>query len=593
MNRLIAWQPYQEPEIKKQVMQLDKTLRVLHPEWCDTVDEAETLNPHTIYFDMATLDRRGEREAIESVLFKSGHNKHMLIASFLEQGNPDHVRALLQHWLESDDASVAREWLFHQRVHPNNTMFHEVLNCNTLLSAALHLCPPAPDSDFPKKDQLSGVNDTLSPACQKVVKKPDSMFGRTITLRTEASNEYVKIQSASESEKEFRNQYARIEYLYNHGQSMGLTSTYPEPKGLYRCSVESLGLNREDKQRLAETTGFEPERLVMHFSTPPDQPYDVYINDLQLSPQVAEGKLRNCVNDWGKLWRMGINGPDILSAYHDKETKRAFHFLAEIAPIMTLGVIDEWRQATRYPNAGATGMRDPGDAYRCQELDPDYFYSIAIKPTKTNPENPLEVNRVRLLELARTAWGVLLLWGDRYNTALEQAHTEEDKAKVRSEYDFEPVILPLMSTLFSQAFGMDESTCEEIIKKDGAYDQAIREMRYWMDNVAAPYVSDMRQAKLNREVYPDLPEKMRATNYGNPEWLTDHGYICDAIRDKLKSPKEQMQYANLGSIRAGRNPLLAFNQIVVRLLLGGCMKMYDDKQAEEQESTARPDEYTP
>ncbi len=583
MDRLIAWQPYKDKEIKKEVMRLPDTVRVLRPEWCDSILSPKHMEQRTISFDMGTLSRKEGRETIEDILFKSGHNKHILIAVFLEQANPEHVRALLKHWLESPDTSFARKWLFQQPVHPNNTLFHEVLNCNTLLSAALHLCPCPPENDFPKKDHLADVQGRLSPTCRQVIENPDGLSGRTLIKKEAFSNEYVKVQSASESEKDFRRQFARIQYLYGQSKAMELTSTCPEPRGLYRCHIDSLGLNGERRKKLVENTGFKPKPLAMHFSTPADQPYDVYINDLQLSPEKAAEKMMCCVHDWGKLWRMGINGPDILSAYHDKETGRAYHFLAELAPLPALGVIDEWRKTSRYPNVGATGLRDHGDAYPCHEFNPNYLLSSRLSPININPDDPVEVNRVRLLELARTTWGVVILWGDRFNSALEQAETEEEMTQVRSEYDFEPYILQFLSTLFSHAFDLDKKTCEKLITENGVYTQAVKEMRHWMDNVTAPYVSDMRQAIVNPNVYPHLPENLRVTCYSDSvlKALTDHGYICDGTRQKVEgSQEQQMQCANLGTRRSGRNPLLALNQIVVTMILHGCMKMYDEQQAQ-------------
>ncbi len=576
MDRLIAWRPLTAKEHQKRRAAVPDDIALLRAEFCELVKNPEGIPAKGCRYDLSNPCHDNEKILFLEALGETEFMKYRLVSSFLEQGSSEQVRALLQHWLVDKASAESTKWLFHQYLHPNNTVFEEHINCNTLLAGALNIMPEAPSTDFPESGiSVPPENEASLPSDAQF--KPKRRIKRVLVSEPDGrSNKYLKIQDASESSKEFRTQYSRIQYLSHRAGDLRLKSTCVKPLGLYKCQLTDLALTQESQTALEKITGFERYRLVMAFSTPQGRHYDIYANDLQLSTEQAAKRLQDFAHDWGQLWRLGINGPDLLSAYHDKASGRNYQFLAELAHVINLGVIDEWRKAALYPNAGDTGMRDHGDAYPCGDFDPDHVAKIfsGNDYMKVNAADPIDVNRIRLLELAKTAWGLVIIWGDRYNRALAKVTTDQEKLKAKQDNDFSPYILPMLTSLFSEAFGRDKASCEAWIMEHDLYGQAIREMRYWMNNVEAPYIHDMKQAVVNRDVYPDFPDSMRATCYEKEHLkkLTEHGFINSEKVQQTGNKEELLMSTYLGARPFGRNPLLAFNQLVVKLITLGCLQ---------------------
>jgi hypothetical protein len=508
-----------------------------------------------------------------------------MISSFLQHGAEKNVQALLNHWLKKPSTENAQQWLFNQQIYPNNTVFYEHFNCDVLLSAALHLLPKPQANDFPVISQHAP--NAIPDAVEKwMARSPDDRLNRTLIWKNGSRTEYLKIQSLEESRSDYCRQYTRLSYLYDNTSRLGLKSHCGKPEGLYLITPSTLNLPDNEKTELLTKVGFD-QCIAMHFSLPSDQPYEVYANAPDITPEQARYGMKLYAHDYGRLWQMGINGPDALSAYHDENAGRKYHFLASLAHIINLGVMDSWRIFAHYPNLGGmVGMRDHVDSRPCQEFGSDYLSSTRNHDSMmVNPDDPTDVSRVRLLELARSAWGMVLLWGDRYNNAMEQAKTPEAMEQAKRDNDFEPVVLPLLATLFSEAFSMDYDECESIMKEDGLYAQAVREMRYWMDNVNAPYVKDIKTHRINHEVYPDYPESMRAQvcSEEDVDHLTEHGFVNKEKASQEEDSGRPSLYSHLGAIPNGRNPLLSLNALVVKMITRGCLHLSECSAKAESE----------
>ena len=571
MDRLIDWKSLNDPSIKKSICQLPDGFKSLRHELLGFIEAHGSTSIDTRRYNLGVYEQKKPTNLLK-ILMKTEFFKYKIIGSFLEHGTKENVQALLQHWLENPSGVPARQWLFQQFLHPNNTFFDEHINCNVLLNAALNLLPAPPENTmFDASISKPEIPDDEALALMS--QQPDSRINRTLIFKKNDKTEYLKIQTSKESRDAFCTQYQRLKYLSDYTSTLKLKSHCGKPEGLYTTTLETLNLSDSDRFELTKTVGFD-QRLIMRFSLPKDKPYEVYVNSPDITPEDALRGLLDHAHDYGTLWNLGFNGPDALSAYHDEKSGRRFHFLAEIAHIINLGVIDQWRLNALYPNIGVVGMRDHGDTRPCREFNSDHLSSSSDynDHMSVNPNDLTDINRVRLLALAQTAWGMVLLWGDRYNSAMEKATTAEQMEQAKADNAFKPAILPMLSTLFSRAFNMEQGECERIMQEDGLYDQAVREMGYWMDNVNAPYVDDMKAHRINREVYPDYPENLRAPTFSeqNLRYLTPNGFISESAKNL---PGRQSLYSHLGCVPNGRNPLLSLNALVVKMITLGCLNL--------------------
>lgn len=165
-------------------------------------------------------------------------------------------------------------------------------------------------------------------------------FGRTYLWEDPENGlrHYLKVQAPDESEAQFRLQSERMNYLFTHSQDLELKSTCGKP-------VNLVTIDRAHLARLPQTTEEDAhhpfqqslrdrvargKRLALYFTLPIDQPYEAYLNNGQLTPDEQLDALKRSAEDFGKLWRQGINPPDILSAFHDRESDRRYF------PLLTL-----------------------------------------------------------------------------------------------------------------------------------------------------------------------------------------------------------------------------------------------------------------
>ena len=288
-------------------------------------------------------------------------------------------------------------------------------------------------------------------------------------------------------------------------------------------------------------------RLAMLFTCPEDKPYDEYNYDVSNTNEAREGLLKYAA-DYGRLWNCGLLGPTSINAFHESKIGRMHTPISPYIERYCEGSLERWNgQATQFPNVGGTlGMRDMGDIQF-----PDEIKGEVDQVQKRDDRDPLINQKVRLNELARTAQGIVLLYARRFQAGFD--HKNPDTvAEIQKE------IGQLLTSLFSQAAPLSKENCLTYMEQDGLLAQCAREVSYWTAK-DVPYVKDLRNAEINRDVYPHLPEKMQGAVLAvdDNKFLTDKGF---------HNPDRDIgDECQLGA-GSGRNPLIALNALIVKML---------------------------
>ncbi len=545
---LFATRVMPEPRVVRESRPVDETIKRTRPEWISkrggvknayakVSEEASPLTTGSHPGFVTRMHSLKLSETLEGYFNENIWYKYKLVAGFLQHARPSHVSALLIHWQAEPASSQARQWLFNQQLYPSNALHHEHINCNVLLNAAMNLLPDSQAvSGFPSNTSQSLPSRGALPDIVKTT-DPDKVFGRTsMWIGKDQTRHYLKVQSNSESNEQFRLQCCRQNYIFKHSHTLGLKSTIGEPM----CVINSDG------------------KLALYYKMPPGCAGDVYATDPELSDIEFQNALSWAAGDVGKLWAAGINPPDILSAYHNKEQHRKYQFLGEITSCTVIGRVDSWLEACKYPNVGATGLRDHMDAKPANQLNPEYFSSkhhSEITRLMLDGEIPADYKRVRLHELAKTAWGLALLCGHRYCQVLKSGNEKS--------FNWEENLFQPLSLMFSEAFEMDKDECFKLMEDNGLLVRSIREMKYWMNQREAPFLKDTLDQKIPGDVYPELPAEMK------PSPLSEN--YASLLSEQLSRPEKS---PHLGVIPSCRNPLLAFNTLVVKMLTAGSLQLY-------------------
>ena len=160
--------------------------------------------------------------------------------------------------------------------------------------------------------------------------------------------------------------------------------------------------------------------------------------------------------------------------------------------------------------------------------------------------------RGTLEALAKAAWGTILLYG----RSLKETFNSNDSVKVARVKDDVGAIL---GALFSKAFHIPLEKCLEFMNSQDLLAQTAREMSYWM---TTDYVADLRNGLIPQAVYPDY------------KGIRD-GYILPPQQNNFLSGegfKGDYPSIHLGA-RNGRNPLMALDAMVVKMLTHGCLNL--------------------
>ena len=270
-----------------------------------------------------------------------------------------------------------------------------------------------------------------------------------------------------------------------------------------------------------------------------------------------EGLLKYA-RDYGRIWNKGFLPPPLLSANHDVSNDPRKHIM--LTPFIGLyreGTIAQWNgSASNYPNAGGgnMGMRDKGDIALPEEKSANYFPRHKVDTT-----NSIDQNKIRLEELAKAAQGLVILYARKFNLTFNHENLESIKT-------IQEDVSKLLTNLFTSSMGLEQAECADIMNGQDLMMQCSREISYWLAQ-NAPFTKDLRNAEINRFVYPHLPEEM----HGCVLTEEQSSYLIDGIG--FHDPKLDIgDNCKLGA-RSGANPLIALNALIVKFLVFGTLKM--------------------
>ena len=410
-----------------------------------------------------------------------------------------------------------------------------------------------------------------------IQQKVKEVLGRTIVFLPDLGfNRYLKIQAKNESDKEFRLTTARVHWLGNLAKDVcHLQSDRVKIHRIVRVSnseaLMNVFLSGENKETVLKLTG-GGHRLAADFSLPESVHYEKYIYDLASDEEKIRA-LDRYLYDYAQLWKNGISGPGCINAFHEVELSRPHMTFPgfELPHRPFQGSLERWNgEATDYPNIGGPGMRDLWGARLWEEKSFDCMDHTTLK----QEEAGLMQRKLGVLNLADAALGAVLVYGRCFNKSFDfrdQACLQKVKADITGR----------MVVFFCQAFPVSEDLCRNLMQEHGLVDQVVREICYWMAHPESQYfyVQDLREGRINHDVYPNLPLEMQGCilSEDNKKFLTDIGFH-DPQRDR---PGE----CQLGS-GSGRTPLIALNAMLAKLLTAGICAEISERQRADQESKA-------
>ena len=522
-------------------------------------------------YHLATSDDTLRREGFdpnwfkdELELYKKRHSfmKQQILESFIAEAPRSFVIDLFKKWLSDEEVC---KWLFTQHYYPLNMLMHEYCEWNLLLHGLPKIPSEIKSNIAASFNQCTGINAVVDDSSEDLAlaTPKTTAFGRVL-LTKGAENKYLKVQSQTETDRDFRRGYERLNLLHKLKHDLDHESFVPNPIKLRRvCSshdlLEATGASFNDKEIFKQKVK-KGSCLAMEFTTPNDISYEEYVYDVKNDTSAMDA-LHIYAKDYGRLWKNGLLPPPCLSAFHDVDCDRKHGMLAPFLNLKCEGSIERWNGlATDFPNIGGEkmGMRDKVDILLPSEKSQNYFSKQII-----NPECLEDRNKIRLEELAKAAQGLCLQYARRFNHRFNHKSPENIEAIKKD-------IGSLLLDLFTHALPLSRDECKTLMEGHDLLNQCCREMSYWLAK-DVPYVSDLRKAEINRLVYPHLPIGMQGCVLPKKQldFLTTSGFYDD----KRDLPGE----CQLGS-GSGRMPLIALNALVVKILAFGVIKNNEMEQ---------------
>jgi hypothetical protein len=287
---------------------------------------------------------------------------------------------------------------------------------------------------------------------------------------------------------------------------------------------------------------------MMLLRSPAGYHYETYIDQVA-DPSVRLSGIANYLEEFGSLWFKGVLGPDACSAFHDVNNERQYYFLAPFFYHNNIGRVNQWPgTSTDFSNIGPDGPRDRGDSKTIQEQDTKRLFG----ESGSLEDSEILQTRATLEALAKAAWGAVLLYGRCFRETFNP-DCPEAVGKVRKDTGH------LLGILFSKAFNMDTEECLRLMDENDLLNQTAREINYWM---SSHYVKDLREGLIPESVYPHyqgIRGQHKLATY-QADFLSDEGF------------KGDYESVHLGAAN-GRNPLMALDALVVKLLSHGCLEL--------------------
>ena len=579
--------------------------------------------------EMATGKGWGDSHySLQNYLAHTQWVQHFIICTFIKLAPRDYIHPVIGGWLKAKNKAIQDE-LFAQKQHPLGVQLSEPSPWNIML-AALDRLLPCPESRFSRDiAKLDGSAQSVKKMDEDQTDKlkllsPPFVFGRTIAFPDpkNQNNFYLKVQSKDESARMFCQETQRLQHCDKNKKQLGITGPTLSVKDVYQSdslqeTLSHYQLSDIDKARLlwqcapdnystilnkalSKTTDYkvvneaadyarktqwchlladdtplpEPHKqaLINYLNTidtschmmllraPAGYNYEQYIYHLKDRDSVLKG-LVCYTEEVGAMWSNGVLGPDPCSAFHNKNDNKVYYFLSPYFYRANIGTVGQWAGiSTDFPNIGPTGCRDRGDVRAVVELDTEKLYDSCGK--EENHDKLLA--RGSLEALAKAAWGSILLYGRSLKETFD-SNNPDKVARVKED------VGAILSTLFSKAFHIPQEKCLEYMNSQGLLAQTAREMSYWM---TTDYVEDLRKGLIPETVYP---------NYKGIR----HGHRLSATQVKFLSDdgfKADYPTVHLGGDH-GRNPLMALDSMVVKMLSHGCLNLFKIQKSQGEMDT--------
>ena len=298
------------------------------------------------------------RQAIEQ-LFRNDSGKALQLDAieFYDQGNardnfPDFMRAMF--------------WMFSTKAPPKP----EGLPTVALVSAV-----DAPDGvlDFGNGESL----DLKEPAAK--------WYGRT-RVRSRGNKAYhVKFLKEGEDPSVLVYEHDMLNFLNDRKAAWGLWASYP--RGKFRLARVPVGALPDDFRVVRDgeagavvLDNHEGYYTVMVYEAELEKdgknPYEVYLNDVDLAPEEFEEAFVKNVHDRAVLARHGLFDTEIIELFHSREhASRIYDWMLMICPNHRggegAGRLDDFVGATLFPNVRLSGPADPAQLRFIDDLVKD------------------------------------------------------------------------------------------------------------------------------------------------------------------------------------------------------------------------------
>ncbi len=145
-------------------------------------------------------------------------------------------------------------------------------------------------------------------------------------------------------------------YLDHHGIDLGLSSRFPHPLRIEKCTGHPFRL-RGIPSDIKRDLKLSSDPLAICYLA--DGDYFRYLNDPALSVDEIGDGLILCSRDLAKMTAMGVIHTTLIPLFHNREQintrmdRGVYRWWSRVA-----GRLDRWRESCRYPNIRRSGLAD-------------------------------------------------------------------------------------------------------------------------------------------------------------------------------------------------------------------------------------------
>ncbi len=145
-------------------------------------------------------------------------------------------------------------------------------------------------------------------------------------------------------------------YLDHHGIDLGLSSRFPHPLDIKRCTRYPFRLSGIPSDIMRDLKLSSDPPAICYLA---DGDYFRYLNDPSLSVDEVRDSLTLCSRDLAKMAAMGMIHNALIPLFHNREQtntrgdRGVYRWWSKVA-----GRLDRWRDTCHYPNVRRSGVAD-------------------------------------------------------------------------------------------------------------------------------------------------------------------------------------------------------------------------------------------